>query len=155
MAQKICIVVDHRSRTDKPKTREFGGVTKPHHGLKINSKVEQLCIAANIRGVCLRGEDYDALAWALRAPGGAGGSIGVAFPGDSTFFLNTTYLSKYQQSAIDFVCLHEVSHILLPSEGEDAVNVYAISIAKQLGITVPTAINQEGMVLPEKKKKKK
>lgn len=83
--QKICIIVDHRSVTNDPKTREFGGVAKPRHGLKINSKIEQLLIITNIRGVCLRGEDYAALTWAMPLLGGNSESIGVAYTDANVF----------------------------------------------------------------------
>lgn len=141
----ISLVIDRRTHLDNLYPPPNGRVRPPTYGVVIKSPIRQLIKVSNIKVVCLKQRDFYNVLWAHGGIDGVsadefgreGTWLGFADLINSAAYLNATGLATYPQIDVDYVVLHELSHILLNITDEKETNRGAIELAKQLQLPIP------------------
>lgn len=113
-----------------------GGVRYPTYGVRIKQEIKQLLERYHFRLVCLHHIDFQNQVWLLRT--GSYTWVAFAVLEHDLIMLDADYLCSAEQTVVNFVCLHEIGHLVLRSQNEAKVSQWAARRAKRLGWPVPT-----------------
>lgn len=160
---QFCIIPDHRPIMQ---TLQPGGVRAPTYGIVIKNQIRQLVVATGIRMTCLQGTDFYNVLWTNRGirgedikditPHGWRSWLGFASHEDQFVCLNSSGLRNETQSVVDFVCLHEIAHLLLDTDEEEDADLGACDLARRLLIRLDMEFNNSGRIKwpPQRKRKR-